>query len=85
MHSFIQFFLDLAVGILDLRERRRRLVTQEAEKLLRQAGVAAFDTAQQVADLARRRGDGRSTDLWLEIAGEIARRESFGRKDRPSL
>ncbi|WP_069881525.1 hypothetical protein [Bosea sp. BIWAKO-01] len=54
---------------------RHQLVRQEAGALIKRAGPSAFETAQQIALLARQRGDKRATKLWLDVAREIARRE----------
>ncbi|TDR87185.1 hypothetical protein [Enterovirga rhinocerotis] len=73
--GFYDFVSTLIEGAINLRMKERALVRREAEALTRQAGAAAFDTAQQVAAMARERGDHQSTKLWLKIASEIARRE----------
>ena len=84
MFSFSRFSFDLledvAFGFLEKHVERRKLIKQEAVALIGQAGPGAFEAAQQVAQLARQRGDVKATKLWLEIAAEIARRDAKGQR-----
>ena len=84
MNSLVSSFLTLVEALLDQKMARRRLVMREARTLIGQTGAAAFDNALQVANLARERGDERSTELWLDIAREIAQQETPKQRDVPS-
>jgi len=84
MFYFSQFWLDLiesAGSELLLRHfGRQRIARQEALGLIEKSGPGAFAAAQQVAELARQRGDVEATKLWLNVAAEIARRDAKGRR-----
>ncbi len=84
MFSFSRFSFDLiewvASDVILARIERRRLARQEAASLIEQSGPEAFAAAQQVAELARQRGDAEATQLWLNVAAEIARRDAKRRR-----
>ena len=84
MFSFSRFSVDLielvASDFLEKHVKRRRLVKQEAVALIEQSGPTAFETAQNVAKLAREGGDVEATKLWLDVAAEIARRDAKRRR-----
>lgn len=73
--NLIQACAELAAAVYEHQIDKRRLIKSEAEALIKQAGPSAFKTAQQVAGLARQRGDKASTEMWLEVAKEITRQE----------
>jgi hypothetical protein len=84
MFSLPRFSFDLleevASDFLATHIERHKLVRQEAVGLIEQSGPAAFETAQQIALLARQRNDVKSTKLWLDVAAEIARRDAKNRR-----
>lgn len=84
MFSLARLSFDLletvAFGFLETHMERRKLIKQEAVALIEQAGPGAFEAAQQVAQLARQRGDVKATKLWLEVAAEVARRDAKDRR-----
>ena len=75
MFDVLQFLNDIASWGGEYFADRHKLVRQEAGALIKRAGPSVFETAQQIALLARQRGDKRATKLWLDVAREIARRE----------
>ncbi|WP_293801118.1 hypothetical protein [uncultured Bosea sp.] len=76
----VELFGWMAPEFLERHVERRKLIRQETVALIAQAGPGAFDAAQQVAQLARRRGDVKATKLWLDIATEVVRRDAKGRR-----
>jgi hypothetical protein len=80
MFNLIDACLDLAAAFAEGRLAMRMLAKREATTLIDRAGASAFDAAQQIAQLARQRDDKQATELWLEVAREIARRETINRR-----
>jgi len=78
MFSFVQACIDWTELLIEGVIERRRLAKHEATALIDQVGPSAFDTAQQIAQLTRQRGDKGATAHWLQVAKEIARREARG-------
>ncbi|MGO4406944.1 hypothetical protein AB4Z10_22115 [Bosea sp. RAF48] len=79
MFNFLDGCLDWAEALVEGRLARRRLARREAAALIKRAGSSAFEAAQQIALLARQRGDKQATELWLEVAREITRRDASKR------
>ena len=75
MFGPLQLLQDIASFGAEYFLERHVLVREEASALIKRAGPSAFETAQQIAQLARQNGDKRATNLWLDVAREIARRE----------
>ncbi len=76
MFSFVQACIDWTELLIEGVVERRKLAKREAAALIDRLGPSAFGAAQQVAQLARQRGDKRATALWLQVAKEIARQEA---------
>ena len=68
--------LEIATSVAEYWFGWRQLVKQEARLLVDEKGVAALDTARDVAQLARERRDRKSAWLWSAVAREIERREA---------
>lgn len=77
MFHFLDGCLDLAAAFIEGRLERHRLAKREAAALIRQVGSSALGSAQRIADLARQRGDKEAMLLWLDVAREIAKRETI--------
>ncbi|BCB19540.1 hypothetical protein [Bosea sp. ANAM02] len=84
MFSLYRFAFDLIELVtsdaLAAGMERRQLVKREAATLIERCGSGAFDIAQNVVQLARRRDDADATKLWLDVAREIARRDAKSRR-----